>query len=249
MKNSTSQKSFCATLLTSNYSLKKFTIQFLSVGIFFAMFSTIGSAVAQNLDYAGDWVGTITIRPPGQDEVKKYKVTLKLGKLTNNAKNENWYYHPILAAQIGLEGRPNLINLHLRNDAQYGRFGNSPQIPFQSIGLIDRSVYRKDGGVLSKAFPDCNDRLELSNLKIDSSGNFAQGKSSCDNNINEIYNPNQGTVTLQRSGSVGSSAQSFPEDQNSQTVPSSQTPPTSPNRSVIDTVKNKVPGVLRNIFR
>jgi hypothetical protein len=237
-----------------------FASRTLIAGIALSTLMSSSSALAQNQGFAGDWTGTITVRPPGQDEIKRYTVILKLGELTKTPRQFDDYYHQILAAKITTKGSSNYVNLDLNYLPFNGQFAatNAPRgLIYKSMYLIHDARERKDGGKLSKAFPDCMDNLELGKLNINSAGNFVEGEVYCDNDP-KIFNSNTGTVTLQRVGSAGTSVKSSPNSNNppeyklndvflpKQSTPTQQAPS---NRPSVDRAKDSVPGILRNIFR
>lgn len=215
MNNNIFKHHYIAMIPSVSYSLKKFVSRILVAGIAISALTTSSSVLAQNSGFAGDWKGIITVRPPGQDEIKKYNLILKLGSLTKVNHSFDEYYYQILSAKIALEKNTNFVNIDLTSLPYKGRLTATRgpnRVFYSSIRLIESARNRKDGGKLSKAFPDCMDKLELGKLNINSSEDLIEGEVECDNNP-LVYSGNIGTMTLKRVGSAITSpgASNLPE--------------------------------------
>jgi hypothetical protein len=273
MKSIASQRKKQSVALSRSYQLKKLMHRALWVGISVSTLLTGGSAFAESTGFEGAWSGTFTVRPPGQDEIKNYKIMIKLSQLINDPSYSN-PLHQIQEAKIAHEKQANFINLDVKHIPYKGQVivsryhdGFNYRVRVGTIYLISRIKSREDGGKLSKAFPDCMNGLEFKDFRFDPSGNFIEGKVGCNISNPKWYSPNWGTVTLQRNSTVRTSVTSspettnnFPAGQNSQIIPinrdndvspqqGTQNRQPSPEGSILNEVENRVPGLFRNIFR
>jgi hypothetical protein len=219
--------------------LKNLTYKIFIAGVCVSAVLAGKNAIAQDSDLTGGWTGTMTIRPPQQEEIKKYTVMLKFGAVERRATSGfedvlSQSFYKILEARIAPEGSSKSIDLKVSGEVE--RYSGG------SYG----SVY-----LASKAFSPCDGELTLNTLEFDSSGNSIDAKVQCQKSGSKWHDPRYGKITLQRSGSVGSSVKTRPattQTQNTQPQGNTQTPQ-SPSSNSLDEIRDKVPSVIRNIFK
>jgi heat shock protein HslJ len=184
-------------------------------------------AWTKRVNYAGNWIGTFIVRPPGQEEIKKYKIILKIGEEIIRESIDS-PVHEYLEVKVALEGSSKFVDLtpFTKTGTPKGSLLISKANLYDDARSTWYTASRGDGTLFSansleespKDFPDCASGIRFSHLKISPSNDYIEGEMGCNTGFRKFIQ-NSGKITLQKVGSTGA-AEAPPQLPTSQSQPS-----------------------------